>query len=121
MTDSGTPAVVTVGTFHGGTKRNIIPDEVKLELTLRSYDDAVAAHLITSIKRICENLARAAGVPDDKLPVVTNAETTTPVCANNPALTQRLVGVWKDWLGEANVRPGLPLTVGEDFARYGVE
>lgn len=117
--EPGTPAVVTVGTFHGGTKRNIIPDEVKLELTLRSYDDAVAAHLIASIKRICENLARAAGVPDDRLPVVTTAETTTPVCANNPALTQRLVGVWKDWLGEANVRVGLPLTVGEDFARYG--
>ncbi len=117
--EPGTPAVVTVGTIHGGTKRNIISDEVKLELTLRSYDDAVAAHLIASIKRISENLARAAGVPDDRLPIITNAETNTPVCANNPALTQRLVGVWKDWLGEGNVRIGLPLTVGEDFARYG--
>ncbi|MCX6952034.1 MAG: amidohydrolase [Verrucomicrobia bacterium] len=117
--EPGTPAVVTVGTFHGGTKRNIIPDEVKLELTLRSYDDAVAAHLIASIRRIAENLARAAGVPADRLPVVTAAETNTPVCANNPALTQRLAGVWRDWLGEANVRSGQPLTVGEDFARYG--
>jgi amidohydrolase len=117
--EPGTPAVVTVGTFHGGTKRNIISDEVKLELTLRSYDDAVAAHLIASIKRISENLARAAGVPNDRLPVVTAAETTTPVCSNNPALTQRLAGVWRDWLGESNVRSGLPLTVGEDFARYG--
>ncbi len=117
--EPGTPAVVTVGTFHGGTKRNIISDEVKLELTLRSYDDAVAAHLIASIKRIAENLARAAGVPADRLPLVTAAETNTPVCANNPALTQRLVGVWNDWLGEANVTLGQPLTVGEDFARYG--
>lgn len=117
--EPGTPAVVTVGTFHGGTKRNIISDEVKLELTLRSYDDAVATHLIASIKRISENLARAAGVPADRLPVVTAAETNTPVCSNDPALTSRLVGVWRDWLGEANVVLGKPLTVGEDFARYG--
>lgn len=117
--EPGTPAVVTVGTFHGGTKRNIISDEVKLELTLRSYDDAVAAHLIASIKRISENIARAAGVPADRLPVVTTAETNTPVCANDPALTQRLVGVWRSWLGESHVALGKPLTVGEDFARYG--
>lgn len=117
--EPGTPAVVTVGTFHGGTKRNIIPDEVKLELTLRSYDDAVAAHLIASIRRIAENLARAAGVPDDRLPVVTAAETNTPVCANDPALTTRLAGVWREWMGPSAVRTGPPLTVGEDFARYG--
>ena len=117
--EPGTPAVVTVGTFHGGTKRNIISDEVKLELTLRSYDDAVAAHLIASIKRIAENIARAAGVPADRLPIVTAAETNTPVCANDPALTQRLVGVWREWLGESNVALGKALTVGEDFARYG--
>jgi hippurate hydrolase len=117
--EPGTPAVVTVGTFHGGTKRNIISDEVKLELTLRSYDDAVAAHLIASIRRISENLARAAGVPADRLPIVTAAETNTPVCANDPALIQRLVGVWREWLGESNVALGKPLTVGEDFARYG--
>jgi len=117
--EPGTPAVVTVGTFHGGTKRNIISDEVKLELTLRSYDDAVAAHLIASIRRISENLARAAGVPADRLPVVTAAETNTPVCSNNPALTARLAGVWREWLGETNVTLGKPLTVGEDFARYG--
>jgi amidohydrolase len=117
--EPGTPAVVTVGTFHGGTKRNIISDEVKLELTLRSYDDAVAAHLIASIRRISENLARAAGVPADRLPIVTAAETNTPVCSNDPALTQRLVGVWREWLGESNVALGKPLTVGEDFARYG--
>ena len=117
--EPGTPAVVTVGTFHGGTKRNIISDEVKLELTLRSYDDNVAAHLIASIKRIAENIARAAGVPADRLPVVTAADTSTPVCANNPVLTERLVGVWRGWLGESNVTLGKALTVGEDFARYG--
>lgn len=117
--EPGTPAVVTVGTIHGGTKRNIISDEVKLELTLRSYDDAVAAHLIASIKRIAENLARAAGVPADRLPIVTSAETNTPVCSNDPALTQRLAAAWTTWMGEANVRTATPLTVGEDFARYG--
>jgi len=113
------PAVVTVGTFHGGTKRNIVPDEVKLDLTLRSYDDAVAAHLIASIKRISEHTACAAGVPADRLPVVTAAEIKTPVCADDPALTRRLAVVWRDWLGESSVSLAKPLTVGEDFARFG--
>ena len=66
----GAPAVVTVGTIHGGLKRNIIPDEVKLELTLRAFDEKVMAHLIASIRRICAGLARAAGLPDDRLPVI---------------------------------------------------
>ena len=117
--EPGTPAVVTVGTFHGGTKRNIISDEVKLELTLRSYDDNVAAHLIASIKRISEHIARSAGVPADRLPIVTSADANTPVCANDPALTSRLADVWRDWLGASRVALGKPLTVGEDFARYG--
>jgi hippurate hydrolase len=67
----GTTAVVTVGTIRGGTKRNIISDDVKLELTLRAFDDKVMAQLIASIRRICAGLAQAAGVPDDRLPVVT--------------------------------------------------
>ena len=64
---------------------------------------------------------RAAGVPADRLPLVTAAETNTPVCSNNPVLTARLAAVWRDWLGEANVTLGKPLTFGEDFARFGRE
>lgn len=117
--EPGTPAVVTVGAIHGGTKRNIIGEEVKLELTLRSYDDQVAAHLINSIKRISTNLGRAAGLPEDRLPVVTEAETRTPVTSNDPALTARVAANLASWLGEARVQTMKPVTGGEDFSQYG--
>jgi amidohydrolase len=115
----GTPAVVTVGAINGGTKHNIIPDEVKLQLTLRSYDDAVADQLVTSIRRICENLARAAGVPEDRLPVIATFGSRTPVTLNDPALTRRLTAVFRDWLPPELVREGEAATYGEDFSRYG--
>jgi amidohydrolase len=114
----GTPAVVTVGAINGGTKHNIIPDEVKLQLTLRSYDDAVADQLVASIRRICENLARAAGVPEDRLPVIATFGSRTPVTLNDPALTLRLAGVFRDWFPADRVREGEAATYGEDFSRY---
>lgn len=115
----GTPAVVTVGSIHGGTRRNIIPAEVKLELTLRCYDDAVADHLIASIRRISENLGRAAGLPENLLPVVTVTETRNPVTYNDPALTRRLAGVFRQWFPADRTGPEEPATYGEDFAEYG--
>ncbi len=115
----GTPAVVTIGAIHGGTKRNIIPAEVRLELTLRSYSDEVAQHLLTSIKRIAENTARAAGVPDDLLPVITVEQTRTPFTYNDPALTRRLAGVFAQWFPAEQLTTGEAGTYGEDFAEYG--
>ncbi|HEX2862178.1 MAG TPA: amidohydrolase, partial [Lacunisphaera sp.] len=115
----GTPAVVTVGTIHGGSKRNIIPDEVKLELTLRAYDDAVMAQLIASIRRISAGVAQAAGVPEDRLPIVTVADESTPVTVNDVALTRRLTGVMAAWFGDERVKSIPPTMGGEDFARYG--
>lgn len=114
----GTPAVVTVGTLHAGTKRNIIPDEAKLEITIRSYDEAVSAQIIAAIRRISAGLARAAGVPEDLLPVVTLAETSTPVTVNDPALTRRLAGVFRAWFPADRVVAAEPATYGEDFSRY---
>lgn len=117
--EPGTPAVVTVGSINGGTKHNIIPDEVRLQLTLRSYSDAVAEQLIQSIRRISENLARAAGVPEDRLPVVTTAETRTPVVYNDPPLTRRTAETFRTWFGENRVLLEKPTTGGEDFSLYG--
>ncbi|AOS44389.1 putative hydrolase YxeP [Lacunisphaera limnophila] len=114
----GTPAVVTVGAINGGTKHNIIPDEVKLQLTLRSYDDAVADQLVGSIRRICEHLARAAGVPEDRLPVVAAFGSRTPVTVNDPVLTQRLTAVFREWLPPERVLAGEAATYGEDFSHY---
>jgi len=115
----GTPAVITVGAIHGGTKRNIIPAEVRLELTLRSYSDEVAQHLLASIKRIAENTARAAGVPDDLLPVITTEQTRTPVTFNDPALTRRLAGVFAQWFPAEQLGTSEAGTYGEDFSEYG--
>src|SRR5437773_6354987 len=70
----GEPAVVTVGSIHGGTKHNIIPDEVPLQLTLRSYTDEVRAQTIAAIKRVTRGLAEAAGLPEARLPIVAPQE-----------------------------------------------
>ena len=115
----GATAVVTVGTIHGGRKRNIISEEVKLELTLRAFEDKVMEQLIASVRRICDGMARAAGVPDDRLPVVTITPESTPVTLNDAALTRRLVGTFKEWFGEKRVVVQPPTTGGEDFAEFG--
>lgn len=115
----GTPAVVTIGAIHGGTKRNIIPAEVKLELTLRSYSDEVADHLVNSIKRIAEHTARAAGVPEELLPVITREEQRTPSTYNDPALTRRLDAALRRWFPAERFEVGEAATYGEDFSHYG--
>ena len=115
----GTTAVVTVGTIHGGLKRNIISDEVKLELTLRAFDDKVMAQLIAAIRRICAGTAQAAGVPEDRLPVITLTPESVGVTNNDPALTRRLSETFTEWLGKERVQQMPPLTGGEDFSEFG--
>jgi amidohydrolase len=115
----GTRAVVTVGTIHGGLKRNIIPDEVKLELTLRAFDPAVMAKLVASVRRVTAGTAQAAGVPEDRMPVVTVTEESVGVTTNDPALTRRLAGVFTAWLGADRVSQVEPINAAEDFSLYG--
>jgi hippurate hydrolase len=115
----GERAVVTVGTIHGGTKNNIIPDEVKLQLTLRSYDAAVREHLVNSIRRICRGEAIAAGIPEDLMPVVTVSGSSADAIYNDPALTRRVRAAVAGWLGQAQVRSVEPVMTSEDFSQYG--
>lgn len=115
----GTTAVVTVGTIQGGLKRNIISDEVKLELTLRAFDEKVMEHLVASIRRICAGTAQAAGLPEDRLPMVTTMPESTPVLVNDAQLTRRLAIAFRAWLGEDRVKPIAPITGGEDFSQFG--
>lgn len=118
-TAPGEAAVVTVGSIHGGTKHNVIPDEVKLQLTLRSYTDATRAHTLEAVKRIVRGQAIAAGIPEDRLPIVEVGDEFTPATYNNPELMQRLMGAFKDWLGEGNAVKAKPVMGGEDFSEYG--
>jgi hippurate hydrolase len=113
------PAVVTVGSIHGGTKHNIIPDEVKLQLTLRSYSDTVRAHTLEAVNRICRGEAIAAGIPEDRMPIVKVADEHTPALRNDPALTQRLRQAFVAWFGAETVKTIDPEMGGEDFSEFG--
>src|SRR5256886_2172464 len=93
------PIVVTVGSIHGGTKHNIIPDEVKMQLTVRTYKSEVRDRVLADIDRIAKGCAAAAGVPPDRTPIVEIQKDGLPATYNNPDLTKRLVAVWKKTLG----------------------
>ena len=112
------PAVVTVGSIHGGTKYNIIPDEVRLQLTLRSYSDEVRNHTLEAVKRITRGLAQAAGLPEDRLPTVTLADESASATYNDPELTRRLDKTFRSWLGEARTTKTKPTMGAEDFGLY---
>ncbi len=113
------PAVITVGSIHGGTKHNVISSNVKLELTIRSYTDEKRAHLIEGIKRVSKNQALAFGLPEDKLPEVTVLDEHTPALFNNPELVKTIMPVIEQAIGEKNVQTTPPVMAGEDFSRYG--
>jgi hippurate hydrolase len=115
----GTRAVVTVGTIHGGLKRNVIPEEVKLELTIRAYDDALMQQLIASIKRIAAGTAQAAGIPASLLPVVTVTRESSDPVVNDGPLTRRLAATFTAWLGADRVRAIEPVGAAEDFTYFG--
>ena len=112
------PIVVTVGSIHGGTKHNIIPDDVKMQLTVRTYKSEVRDRVLADIDQIAKGCATAAGIPADRMPIVEVKKDTTPATYNNPDLTKRLVAVWKKVLGDANVEIVDPTMGGEDFAEY---
>ncbi|SNS46076.1 amidohydrolase [Sphingopyxis indica] len=112
-------AVVTVGSFHAGAKHNIIPDEAKLQLTVRSYTDAVRDQLLDGIARIAKGEGIAAGLPDDKLPVVTvDRDEYTPSTYNTPEFTEEMATLLKTRFGEARVVKMPPVMGGEDFGRF---
>jgi hippurate hydrolase len=113
------PVVVTVGSIHGGTKHNIIPDEVKMQLTVRSYKAEVRKEVLDDIAQVAKGCALAGGWPEDKLPEVkVRQDEFTPSTYNNPELTNRLLAVWKKSLGEKNVEIVDPTMGGEDFSEY---
>jgi hippurate hydrolase len=115
------PVVVTVGSIHGGTKHNVIPDEVKLQLTVRSYKDETRKQTLAAIERIVKGTAIAAGVPKDREPIVTVRDEFTPATYNSPELVERVVNVFRKTIGDENVVKREPDMGGEDFGRYGRE
>ncbi len=116
----GDPAVVTVGSIHGGTKSNIIPDEVRLQLTLRSYKAETRAKLIESIRRIVQAQAESAAMPADKMPVVIVSDDRASSLYNHPALCTEVRAAIEPVLGAANVRTRDPVMGAEDFSEFGM-
>ena len=113
------PIVVTVGSIHGGTKRNIIPDEVKMQLTVRTYKPETRERVLAAIDRIAKGCATAAGVPPERAPIVTiSKDEFCPATYNNPELTKRLITVWKSSLGDESVKIVDAVMGGDDFSEY---
>src|SRR5262249_4282707 len=110
------PAVVTVGSIHGGSKHNIIPDEVKLQLTVRSFKDEVRSRVLAAITRIAKAEAAAAGAP--KEPTVTLGE-SVGATYNDPALTKRIAGVLSQAFGNESVIEQPARMGAEDFGAFG--
>jgi hippurate hydrolase len=94
------PGVVTVGSFHSGTKHNIISDKAVLQLTVRNTSLETRKTLLDGIKRIAENMGRVAGLPDDKLPEVVVSNESVPPTINDAPLAQRLRAVWVEKMGK---------------------
>lgn len=110
------PGVVTVGSFHAGTKHNIIPDRAHLQLTVRNTSEETRALLLAGIERIAVNMGRVAGLPEDRLPQVIISDESVPPTVNDPDLTRRLRAVWSQYLGEDQVLSQTSAGMGaEDF------
>jgi hippurate hydrolase len=116
------PGVVTVGSFHSGSKHNIIPDQAVLQLTVRNTNAETRETLLDGIRRIAENMGRVAGLPEDLLPEVIVSDERTPPGYNDPELVERLRSAWGEALGPDTVinQPATGMS-GEDFAYFTID
>jgi hippurate hydrolase len=120
--DPSLPSVVTIGDIHGGTKRNIIPNEVKMEITARTYSDQGRQVIIDGVRRTAAGVALSAGVPDNLAPIVNVLEDeSTPVMYNDPKLAARVKSALIAALGAKNVFDAQPIMESEDFGIFGLQ
>jgi hippurate hydrolase len=118
--DPQQPAVLSVGTIHGGTKNNIIPDEVTLGLTLRTYSMAERDQIVADVRRTANGLAEAYGIPADRMPTVTIAE-GAPVTYNDPAFAERLRAAATAVLGKDRVLDAHAVMGSEDVSLFSLD
>lgn len=112
------PAVVTIGSIHGGSGANTIPSEVKLELTVRSLNDSIQESIINSIRRMAKGVAVTAGLEEKQYPVVSVRDESSPLVYNDPVLTARIGKVFDEKFGTDKVIRLQPEMYGEDFGMY---
>ncbi len=114
------PTVITVGSFHAGTKHNIIPDEAHLQLTVRTMTPEQREKTLAAITRATNGIAAAAGVPADRAPIITVSKVSVPATINDAALTRRVAASLEKAVGEENVVAGKPVMASEDFSLFGL-
>ncbi len=114
------PAVITVGSIHGGSKHNIIPNEVKLKLTIRFFKEEIFTEIREALHRIPKGIAISAGVPEDKYPIIEISDKYTPPVVNNPELVMNSVKSMRQILGKESVYQVDPVTGSEDFGLFGL-
>ena len=119
--DPQLPTVVTVGSFHAGTKHNIIPNDAHLQLTVRTMNPQQREEVLASISRIANGIAAAAGVPAELAPIIEVASDHVPATYNNPELTRRVAASLERSLGKENVVPVEPVMASEDFSLYALD
>jgi amidohydrolase len=115
------PTVVTVGSFHAGTKHNIIPDDAHLQLTVRTMTPAQREKVLAEIKQMTNGIAEAAGIPAERAPIIEVANDNVPATINDAALTQRVAASLEKAVGKENVWPGAPIMASEDFSLFALE
>jgi hippurate hydrolase len=118
--DPQQPAVLTVGTIHGGTKNNIIPDEVTMGLTLRTYSPAVRDQIVAAVRRTAQGLAESYGIPADRMPTVTLGE-STPATVNDPAMNERVRAAAASALGTERVLEARAVMGSEDVGQLALD
>ena len=116
---AGEFGLITVASIHGGTKHNAIPDEVHLQANIRFFDPRVRDLILSSIARVCEHAARSAGIPQDRLPVITLMEESVPPLKNDPGVTARVIAALIPCFGQDCIHRIPALTGSEDFGLFG--
>jgi len=120
--DPQQPAVLTVGTIHGGLKRNIISEEVTMGLTLRTYSTAVRDQIIAAVRQTAEGVAVAYGIPADRMPIVTVSQSEiTPPTLNDPKFAARIRGIAEKALGPDHVQEVQPVMGSEDVGLFSLD
>jgi len=115
------PTVITVGSFHAGTKHNIIPDDAHLQLTVRTMTPEQREKTLAAITRATNGIAAAAGIPVERSPIIEVSKDGVPATINDPALTRRVAAAMEKELGKENVVPGKPVMASEDFSLFAID
>ena len=115
------PTVITIGSIHAGTRHNIIPDDAHLQLTVRTMTPQQRTKALDAITRMTKGIAVAAGIPEDRAPIIEISKDNVPATINDAVLARRIGAALENSLGKENVLPAIPIMASEDFSLFALE